>query len=1655
MKYSVNSDKTLLSSSPSTVIAQPGDILKITVYGITQTEDSNNLGKYYYKMNIPVYNKNVWSGTDNRILVLSGWTNSNGSNEVGSWTIEDGKLTAIIYHELIENDMPTEANGGTFYVRSYGDSPETGFQVEIISGSNALERASMESYANQAALIKSGIILNEDNDWTYSSIDDIMLPSYSPDGIKYSYFALERPLDGYDDEYIQRYNGTLVKNKPSSENLETGLLCITKEVEGLSSALASGKTFHFTVSKNGYYYDRNGSYGVNPAEHVHEIVRKPDGTYSEVTFENMPVGNYTVEEVLQGAEIPYYRLTSVVKVGDEIKDDGNVSVEKDDTTAAIIENTYTRGVEQTSIDLHKSWTDTENNSITTLPSDASATFILKRYYEEWDETLNEGDGGYTKVEDEIDWNASDYIITLDGEADAGEIEPWHYRWDSLDKVYWDYDAEQYRDYIYEIEETSITYNGLTTDLTQGETNAWRVTTQQDGYEWTVTNTPNTQRIVIKKVWQDAMGNPLGSSDEVPEEPLVEELEQEPDEELGEESAQETDEGPGEESAQESNEEPGDEPVEENPDGLVGDPEEELEEDTLAPIIWPSDTEKKAAAEAMPDGTVIEQNVKARKIAEAYIPIILVMSKSINISGVGIKNYEDVLEFQLVPDNDRLAALNASTGVTVTYDNGNFIIDGLEDEGTVIIGTNEYKGKWTYSFKEKTLEGYEEVEYSNSDPYASEQSAVYHGGTLTNHQSTAKEKLWVKKRLTLSDGETEYAEWPEEGFTFALELLSSNNADCVVMPESASITIQKETKSSESLSSADRKASFGDISFKKAGTYTFAITETAASIPNITCDSTPHAAIVVVKEEDGKFYIESVKYDYDPLDETSGTNELVITNKHEVQGAIPFKVKKTFVGGTFEDETFEFMLTQVEKMNTTTQATTKLSSPVTVSTPDEDVSEKIMTFNTEITFNSTETGEYFFKIEEVQPDTPYPTIKYDSTPQWIKVTVNNGVVTKTYANVRTIESGEPDASFTNEKLVNVTATKKWVDSDGTTPLEVEPDTEITLQLTQWKGNEQSSVLDFAPLTVTLDGEIDTEGKAIGETGYMGQEGPNWTYTWSGLPKAYYDDSKGEYLDYEYQIEETCVKWGSGTEKRVANDITEDGMFLVYVDETTITNKLNTKSVEFGKQWMDKDGKAVEWPSHANEENSEEDESGGLSYEQISVTLHRKDDSGYSESMNLSPSTDKVTIDGKECPVTWTLPSYGDSNKVYWFTIDGLTQYQPDGVTQWRYYVTEDEPKIDDKTYLVKYSQESDGAHERVRIYDAKQYIINRYPETEIKISKEWYNSVGKEEKEWPNGKELSLTLYRKQGTDNQKKLVTFNNVKPGDNNISVTVTPSQAEPENLEESSSSESGENTGAVTEYTLSCCPDYPFIFEVDGLPLADEEGNIYTYYFQEENLPGYETTYGNGGTYLGKTDAAYNGGKIINTMPATEFCFNKLWKNDVDGDVQWPKDANIEITLYGGNEEFATADLSEQGGTMGSYTWIAEEGEYSSSVRFTVTGLPKYNENGQEINYHVVETGVDEDTGHHKASYYRLEKSSSNEDENEGEDEDPDLMDETTKTITNANKDFAMNGQYIVNRPYNDEVKSLELPATGSRFTPVHLRIIASILIILAGVGMSFWRY
>ena len=218
--------------------------------------------------------------------------------------------------------------------------------------------------------------------------------------------------------------------------------------------------------------------------------------------------------------------------------------------------------------------------------------------------------------------------------------------------------------------------------------------------------------------------------------------------------------------------------------------------------------------------------------------------------------------------------------------------------------------------------------------------------------------------------------------------------------------------------------FSDMTFNKAGDYTFTLTEahgedddpntTGVQNAGWTMDDSTYTVTVKAEDKNAKLTVTGVAVEKDGDDKSETlevkkgkVNLATFTNSYAAKGSVTLAAKKHFTGGALAGNDFSFALYKGDKAEGT---------PLETVTNDE---------NGNITFqpiNYTEAGDYDYTIKEVKGADP--TVVYDGQEVKVKVSVTdnkNGTLGAT----ATYGGDEAVPTFTNSKPttdVTVEATK---------------------------------------------------------------------------------------------------------------------------------------------------------------------------------------------------------------------------------------------------------------------------------------------------------------------------------------------------------------------------------------------------------------------------------------------------------------------------------------------------------------------------------------------------------------------------------------------------------------------------------------------------------
>ena len=176
-----------------------------------------------------------------------------------------------------------------------------------------------------------------------------------------------------------------------------------------------------------------------------------------------------------------------------------------------------------------------------------------------------------------------------------------------------------------------------------------------------------------------------------------------------------------------------------------------------------------------------------------------------------------------------------------------------------------------------------AEYSKSGAKSTENAEFENSYSITEVSYSPQ----VEKTVT---GDTP----SDKTFTFNIEA-SEDNPNGAEMPEEKTATVK-----------GAGSANFGDITFTKAGTYTFKISEAKGNDAGYTYDESVWTLKVVVEDTDSALTVKS--HTYEKADRTSSGERALFTNTYSAEPTeYAPQAEKTVTGKTPSDETFTFII----------------------------------------------------------------------------------------------------------------------------------------------------------------------------------------------------------------------------------------------------------------------------------------------------------------------------------------------------------------------------------------------------------------------------------------------------------------------------------------------------------------------------------------------------------------------------------------------------------------------------------------------------------------------------------------------------------------------------------------------------------------------------
>ncbi|MBR0456137.1 MAG: VWA domain-containing protein [Firmicutes bacterium] len=392
--------------------------------------------------------------------------------------------------------------------------------------------------------------------------------------------------------------------------------------------------------------------------------------------------------------------------------------------------------------------------------------------------------------------------------------------------------------------------------------------------------------------------------------------------------------------------------------------------------------------------------------------------------------------------------------------------------TAVFGTIKYPaaGDYRYTITEKD-DGVDGVTYDTSEHTVVvhvDKNANTNALTATVTYDTDQEELIITNRFASSKTSLQatksFADWGKaDSFEFTLAPV-----DGAPMPAGAT-----DNKVVMEVTEDNPTAIFGEIEYKKAGTYSYTITETAGTADGVTYDTTPHNVVVTVSKGEGNALTAEVKYD--------NADSLTITNTYK-----PVK-KELEATKSFSDwgkaESFTFELAPGESQDAEGET---IDTPMPADASGGKVSKTVTADNLKALFGEIEfekAGIYKYTITEVNDHVDGVT--YDTTPHEVVVTVTKGDAPK----------NELSAAIEYDGKTSLTITNSYSESNGVK-------LEATKDFEDW-GKADNFTFDLAAVTEGAPLPTNTVATATSTNG----------------KKAVFDEIKfGKAGDYIYTITE---------------------------------------------------------------------------------------------------------------------------------------------------------------------------------------------------------------------------------------------------------------------------------------------------------------------------------------------------------------------------------------------------------------------------------------------------------------------------------------------------------------------------------------------------------
>ena len=461
---------------------------------------------------------------------------------------------------------------------------------------------------------------------------------------------------------------------------------------------------------------------------------------------------------------------------------------------------------------------------------------------------------------------------------------------------------------------------------------------------------------------------------------------------------------------------------------------------------------------------------------------------------------------------------------------------------------------------------------------------------------------IEKQINDTEGTGRDKNWiGSDSFTFEITLDSPKGDTSVTMPVPNTVTIDSKTAPKVG-DEKTRSKSFGEITFTKAGDYTFTIKENGESKDGIILDTHRSYKVTVTVSDDseGTLSITNIAYedrDKKHVDQTTGTNStaflFINTHEHEAVHWYPTVSKDIYGRDWISGDEFGFTIKLADGqeesiVNNVNMPSTNVATVTKENTP---------TDFKDITF--TEIGVYKFIVKE-NDLTESNGLAKDETKYTVTVTVANKPNTEDKLIITEVEvynsKTEKTKTYTTPEEVNVNFEftniysasgtidipvskvlngRAWTDDDSFT-FTISPDTYMS------EGSDDT-------ITITNKSEEYSEGDIKGYKGFfnltfgLDDVGKTFTFTIKESQESTIDHIT--YSEEVYTVEVTVKDQGDGTldtkitKVTEAKDPTKDGVVFTntytpepvtwtpYVSKTIVDEDDPTR----GENWLTEAGK----------------------------------------------------------------------------------------------------------------------------------------------------------------------------------------------------------------------------------------------------------------------------------------------------------------------------------------------------------------------------------------------------------------------------------------------------------------------------------------------------